>query len=56
MNRREDVKRKLNEMLERAEGELKIIKKIDFGFRTTKIEKMLKSRIETLKEILEIFG
>jgi len=44
----------VRKLRERAEGELKIVREIDWGFRTSSIEKALKTRIETLKEIEKI--
>ena len=46
----------VRKLRERAEGELKIVREIDWGFRTSSIEKALKTRIETLREIEKILG
>jgi len=51
LKKKRSVKEDVKKLLERAEGELKIVREINWGFRTTNIEKMLKARIETLKEI-----
>ena len=53
MKRKNNVD-EIKELRERSEGELKIVKEIDWGFRTSSIEKALKSRIETLKEVEKI--
>lgn len=50
---RSEVER-VRKLRERAEGELKIVKEIDWGLRTASVEKQLKSRIETLREIEKI--
>jgi len=54
LKKKRSVKEDVKKLLERAEGELKIVREINWGFRTTSIEKMLKARIETLKEIEKI--